>query len=100
LYAQTAEFNIKSHYILEEIKKTEKVNVSESDKETMIIEAAKNLKMDMENYKKMYKKQIESEDFKHAIIESKLLKMIEENSKFIPYPKKENKENNKDKKNK
>ncbi len=100
LYAQTAEFNIKSHYILEEIKKTEKVNVSESDKEAMIIEAAKNLKMDMENYKKMYKKQIESEDFKHAIIESKLLKMIEKNSKFIPYPKKENEDNNKDKKNK
>ncbi len=100
LYAQTAEFNIKSHYVLEEIKKTEKVNVSESDKEAMIIEAAKNLKMDMENYKKMYKKQIESEDFEQAIIESKLLKMIEENSKFIPYPKKENEENNKDKKNK
>ena len=67
LYEATAEFSLKNHYILEKLKKLENIEISEEDKDAMIAEAAENLKLDVEKYREMYKKQIESEDFKLAL---------------------------------
>ena len=90
-----AEHNLKSHYLIQEILKKENIELMDEDKETVIKEAAENLKMDIEKYKKMYKKQIESEEFLSRIKENKLFEIIEKDSKFIPYPKEvEKKKNN------
>ncbi|MBN1949502.1 MAG: trigger factor [Candidatus Cloacimonetes bacterium] len=86
LYQQIASFNLKSHYLLEEIKKLEKIEVTAEDREILISEAAENLKMDIEEYRKLYSKEIESADFNYTAEERKILKMIEESSKFVPYP--------------
>jgi len=91
LYEATAQFSMKNHYILEELKKLEKIEISDEDNQAMISEAAENLKMDVEKYREMYKKQIESEDFKHALEEKKLMDILEKNSKFVPYPKEDKK---------
>jgi len=86
-YKQMAEFNMKSHYIMEELKKIESIEVTGSDIEEMTVEAAANMNMDVDKYKKMYKKQVEGEDFKFAITERKILDLIEKSSKFVKYPK-------------
>jgi trigger factor len=88
-YTQIAEFNMKSHYIMEELKKIENIEVSDADLEETITEAATNMKMDVEEYKKMYKKQTESEDFKFAVVERKIVDIIKESAKFVPLPKEE-----------
>jgi trigger factor len=87
MYMGMAEFNLKSHFILDELKKIEKVEITAEDKEEIIKESADNLKMELDKYKEMYKKQIESDDFKYAAEEKKLLDLLEMNSKFVPYPK-------------
>ena len=87
---------MKLHYILTEIKKIEKIKISDEDKDKIIKEAAENLKMEIEKYKELYKKQIESEDFKYAAEEKKLFELIEKSSKFVPYPKKKGRERNTD----
>ena len=89
IYEKIAEHQMKSHYILTEIKKIEKVEITDEDKEKIIKEAAENLKMETGKYKELYKKQIESEDFKYAAEEKKMFELIEKSSKFVPYPKKE-----------
>jgi len=92
MYMGVAEFNLKGHYIIDEIKKIEDVKVTDEEKEDIIKKAAKNLKMEVDKYKKMYKKQIESEDFLYAAEEDKVIDIIMNSSKFIPLPKeKENK---------
>ncbi len=87
MYMGMAEFNLKSHFILDELKKIEKVEISAQDKEEIIKEAADNLKMELDKYKEMYKKQIISDEFVYAAEEKKLLDMLEMKSKFVPYPK-------------
>jgi len=90
-YKQMAEFNMKSHYIMEELINKEKIEITESDIEEMTAEAALNMKMDIDKYKEMYKKQIDSEDFKRAIKEKKIIELIEKSCKFVPYPKEDKK---------
>lgn len=97
MYEQMAEFNLKSHYAIEELKKQEKVEVSEEEIEAMISEAAENLNMEVEKYKKMYKKQIESDQFKYAAQEKKIIDILEKNSKFVPYPKEDKKDSKEEK---
>ncbi len=86
MYMQMAEFNLKSHYLMEEIKKNIEINISDEEKEELIKTNAENLKLDVEKYKKLYKKQIDSEDFTYSLEEKKVLEHIEKNSKFVPYP--------------
>ncbi|MDY6915199.1 MAG: trigger factor [Candidatus Cloacimonadota bacterium] len=95
MYYQMAENSLKSQLILEELKKKVDIEITDKDIEKAIDENAANMNMDTEKYKKMYKKQIESDDFKTAIKEKKILKIIEDNSKFVPLPK-ETKENSKE----
>ena len=90
-YAQMAEFNMKGHYIMEELKKMENLEISDTDLEETIKEAADNMKMDVEKYKKMYKKQMESEDFKFAVTERKIIDLIKSSAKFVPLPKQQEK---------
>lgn len=87
MYLEMAEYNLKSHYLMEEIKKLENIEVTDSDKQELIKEAAENLKIDIEKYKELYNNQIESEDFTYTAQEKKLLKLIKDNSTFVPYPK-------------
>ena len=87
MYMGMAEYNLKSHFILDELKKIEKVEITAEDKDEIIKDAADNLKMELDKYKEMYKKQIESDDFMYAAEEKKLLDLLEMKSKFVPYPK-------------
>ncbi|MDO9578789.1 MAG: trigger factor [Candidatus Cloacimonadales bacterium] len=91
IYETIAAFNLKNHYLLDELKKLEKIEISDEDKEAMIAEAAENLKLDVAKYKEMYKKQIESDDFKYSLEEKKLMDFLEKNSKFVSYPKEDKK---------
>jgi len=87
MYMGVAEFNLKSHYLVEEIKKIEEIKISNDEKEEIIKQAAKNTEMDVEKYKKIYKNQIESSDFTYAAEEDKVIELIKESSKFIALPK-------------
>ena len=87
MYMGVAEFNLKGHYLVEEIKKIEKINISDYEKEALIIKAAENVKMDIDKYKKMYKNQIESSDFTYAAEEDKVIELITKSSKFVALPK-------------
>jgi trigger factor len=66
-----------------------KIEVAEEDKEAAIKEAAENLNLEIDKYKEMYKKQIESDEFNLALQEKKLMTLIENSCKFVPYPKEE-----------
>lgn len=94
MYMGVADFNLKGHYLVEEIKKIEEIKISDEEKEEIIKQAAESVKMDVEKYKKMYKNQIESSDFTYAAEEDKIIDMIKESSKFVALPK-ENKKLNK-----
>ena len=43
--------------------------------------------MDIEKYKKMYKNQIENNDFIYAAEEDKVIELIKKSSKFVALPK-------------
>jgi trigger factor len=87
MYMSIADFNLKGHYLIEEIKKLEAVKITDEEKEDTIKKAAENLKMDIKKYKKMYKKQIESSDFTSEVEENKVINLIKESSKFVALPK-------------
>ncbi len=95
MYMGVAEFNLKGHYLVEEIKKIEEIKISNEEKEEIIVKAAENVKMDIEKYKKMYKNQIESSDFIYAAEEDKVIELINKSSKFIALPKESKKPINK-----
>lgn len=95
MYEKIAEFQLKNHFIIDALKKTQEIEVTDEDKEAAIKEAAENLNMEVDKYKEMYKKQIESDDFKYALEEKKLMDMIETSCKFVPYPKEEKKKEEK-----
>ena len=89
IYHSIAEMDLKKYFILHEIRKLEKIEISEEDKEAVIVEAASHLKIDVDKYKEMFKKQIESEDFVSSIEERKIYEILEQNSKIVPFPKEE-----------
>jgi trigger factor len=90
MYMSVAEFNLKGHYLMDEIKKIEKINISDDEKEELIVKAAENAKMEIEKYKKMYKNQIENDDFTYAVEEDKVIEIIKNSSKFVALPKESN----------
>ncbi|MCD4795629.1 MAG: trigger factor [Candidatus Cloacimonetes bacterium] len=87
VYMSIAEYKLKQYFIMEELKKIEKIQVTDEDKEEIVEELAGNLKMEVDKYKEMYKKQIENEEFKYLLEERKIMKFLKENSKIVPYPK-------------
>ena len=86
IYMQMAEFNMKSHYILDEYKKSVNLEITDEDKEVIIKEAADNMKIDVAKYKELYAKQIEDEDFTYAAAEKKVIDQIAAASKFVAVP--------------
>lgn len=95
MYIGVAEFNLKGHYIVDEIKKSEEIKISNEEKEDIIKKAAENMKMDVDKYKKMYKNQIESSDFTYSAEEDKVIEIITKSSKFVALPKENKKQTKK-----
>ena len=89
MYKSLAEFNMKSHYLIEELKKVENINITDEDKEALIAEDAKNANMDLEKFKEVNKSQIESKDFKYIAEEKKLFDLIKKTAKYVALPEKE-----------
>jgi len=89
MYEQMADFNMKTHYILEEIKKLENIKFTEEDKEKLIEAEAKAADMDIEKYKELNAAKIDSNDYLYIAEEEKVLDIIKESSKFVPVPKEE-----------
>jgi trigger factor len=87
MYMSVAEFNLKGHYLMDEIKKIEEIKISNEEKDEIIKTAAGKLKMDIEKYKKIYKNQIESSDFTYEAEEDKIIELITKSSKFVALPK-------------
>ncbi len=94
MYMGVAEFNLKCHYLVDEIKKSEEIKISNEEKEEIIKKAAENMKLNVDKYKKMYKNQIESSDFTYSAEEDKVIEIITKSSKFVALPK-ENKDQTK-----
>lgn len=92
MYEQLADFNMKSHYMIEEIKKLENIKFTETDKEALIESEAKIAEMDVEKYKEMNKSKIESKDFLYIAEEEKVMEIIRESSKLVAPPKEKNTE--------
>lgn len=91
LYQPMAEAQLKQYYIMAELMKTIEMEVTDADKEEIIAEASESLKLSIEEYKEKYAKQIASEDFTLKVKERKIMKMIEAESTFVPFPKEETK---------
>ena len=92
MYSSIAEYNLKSFYLIQEIIKSENIELTDEEKETHIKEAAKKMNdMDIEKYKKLYKKQIESDDFYFETKETKVIEFIQNTATFVPYPKEDKK---------
>ena len=87
MYMGVAEFNLKGHYLIEEIKKIEEIKITDEEKEEIIKKAAENVNMDFEKYKKIYTNQIESSDFTYAAEEDKIIELITKSSTFVDLPK-------------
>ncbi|MCF7858174.1 MAG: trigger factor [Candidatus Cloacimonetes bacterium] len=90
MYLGIAEYNLKGHYLVEEIKKIANIKLTEKEKEELIVKAAENMKMELEKYKKMHEKQIKSDDFTYAAEEEKVMDLIKESSTFVKVPKEKN----------
>ncbi|MBN2461748.1 MAG: trigger factor [Candidatus Cloacimonetes bacterium] len=93
MYSQIAAINLKSYYILEEIKKKDNIQITEQDREELIREAAAGINMDLEKYRKLYEKQLQSDDFTAKVEERKIIARIVASSKFVPYPNQDLKKN-------
>lgn len=85
-FEKMAEQNLKSYYMIDALLKQEAIEVTDEDITKTIQEAAANMKIEEEKYRELYKKQIESDDFTHAIKERKLLDMIAEHGTFVALP--------------
>ncbi len=82
-FRQMAKYEIQKYYLLDFIKKAENFEVTESDKEALIEEAAASMNMKVEEYKEKYKKQIEDEKFEEAIKDRKVFDLVESSSEFV-----------------
>lgn len=89
IYEKIALHNLKSFYIIDKIKEIEKIEISDEDKEEAIKTAASNMKMEVEKYKDLYKKEINNENFVTTLEEKKVFDLLKETIKYIPFPKKE-----------
>ncbi|MCD4819791.1 MAG: trigger factor [Candidatus Cloacimonetes bacterium] len=89
IYEKLAIYQLKSFYIVDKIEEIEKIEISEEDIEDAIKIAASNMKMEIEKYKELYKKEIKNENFVATLEEKKVFDLIKETIKFIPFPKKE-----------
>ncbi len=78
-----AEHNIKIYYLKKAVADMLDIQVTEEDKEKMIKKAAANMHIEVEEYKKLYTKQINDEDFIFSIQEQKTMDYLIEKAVFI-----------------
>ncbi len=85
-YRVLAEIEIKKFYILEKLEQLEKIDVTDNDIEEMIAEMSENMNISSDEYKEKYKSEIESDNFRKAIVDKKIYNLIKASSKVVPYP--------------
>ena len=99
MFNEMAVFNIKSYFIRNEIIKMENLKVEDDDLEKLIKIEAEKLKMDSEEYKKLYKDRINSDNFKDRALDMKYDDFLLENNTFkLLKNKEEEKDNSKENK--
>jgi trigger factor len=86
MYEQLADFNMKSHYLINEIKQLEDIKFTEDDREKLIAAEAAKAGEELEKYKELNKSKLESQDFLYIAEEEKVLDLIKESSKFVEVP--------------
>ncbi len=97
LMKESAETDLKNFYVTQELIKQLAIKVEDQDREDVIKEAAANLKMDIDEYKKMYQSQINNENFDYAVQEKKLFDFLEKNNNFVKETKKDESEKDEEK---
>ncbi|MEA3474908.1 MAG: trigger factor [Candidatus Cloacimonadota bacterium] len=83
VYRKYAENEFRVYYVLEKLRELEKVEVNDDEIENEIKKAANSMNMDIEQYKKLYKKQINKDAIKMNLINEKILKNIENTVRFV-----------------
>jgi len=72
--------------VVEKIKKTENLEITEADKDEHILTLVKDHNQTIEEYKENYKHFIESENFTDQIMHNKVIKMIKETMTIVEPP--------------
>lgn len=83
VYKKYAENEFHVYYVLEKLRELEKIEVNDDEIDNEIKKAANSMNMDIEQYKKLYKKQIDRDTIKIDLINEKILKNIENTVKFV-----------------
>jgi FKBP-type peptidyl-prolyl cis-trans isomerase (trigger factor) len=83
LYKTVAEYNLKAYHLQDKITELLDISITEEDKQAAIAEAAENMKMPVEEYTKLYAKQLESDDFIDGLKERKTFAYLLSKTKFI-----------------
>ena len=83
IYTNFAENELKKYYIFTKLNELEKVEITNEDIENEIENNAKIMNMDVENYKKLYEKQIDKDSIKVKLKNEKILQNIEKTIKFV-----------------
>jgi len=83
VYKKYAENEFRVYYVLEKLRELEKIEVNDDEIDNEIKKAANSMNMDIEQYKKLYKKQIDRDAIKIDLINEKILKNIENTVKFV-----------------
>jgi len=96
MFEKAAEMGIKESYMISFLLKKMSIKLTENEKEKFIAENAKEMKMDLQEYKKNYKESIEKDEFFERGIERKLVKKLSTSLKFVKPPKQEKIKNSKE----
>jgi len=83
VYKKYAENEFRVYYVLEKLRELEKIEVNDDEIDNEIKKVANSMNMDIEQYKKLYKKQIDRDTIKIDLINEKILKNIEKTVKFV-----------------
>ena len=87
-FFESSKNQLKHYYVQNELRKKEDVTFTDADKENFIQEMAKNMNMNVDRYKELYKESIDSDDFNNAIKDKKILKKIIDSSNIVKPQKK------------
>jgi len=83
VYKKYAENEFRVYYVLEKLRELEKIEVNDDEIDNEIKKAANSMNMDIEQYKKLYKKQIDRDTIKIDLVNEKILKNIENTVRFV-----------------
>ncbi len=88
-YIPVAERSVREYYIVDKLKQMLDIDVTDDDKSAMIDELAESMNLKPEEYRERYQKQIDSDDFRDAIVRKKIMQTVKDSSKIVPVPKRE-----------